>query len=63
MKRKPANVIRFKSCPRCHGGDLALCRDIHGTYTRCVQCGFNDNEPAIPPNVISIARQLSLISS
>jgi len=29
----------FKSCPRCHDGDLSLECDIHGRYICCAQCG------------------------
>lgn len=30
----------YKSCPKCHSGDLSLERDIHGWYRQCVQCGY-----------------------
>ncbi len=33
-------MIWFKSCPRCHIGDLILERDVYGEYAECLSCGF-----------------------
>ena len=30
----------FKSCPRCHTGDVFLRRDHYGWYLDCLQCGW-----------------------
>ena len=32
-------MIRFKSCPKCHTGDLEEMSDHDGDYLRCLQCG------------------------
>ena len=32
-------MLRLKGCPRCKG-DLHTDRDIYGTYTVCLQCGY-----------------------
>jgi len=31
---------KFKSCPRCKKGDVALDRDQYGWYGYCIQCGY-----------------------
>jgi len=33
------HMLRLKGCPRCKG-DLHTDRDIYGTYTVCLQCGY-----------------------
>ena len=36
----------YKSCPKCHKGDLALGQDIYGWYRECVQCGYLEDLPS-----------------
>ncbi len=33
-------MIWYKSCPKCHRGDLMLERDLVGYYRQCLQCGY-----------------------
>ncbi|MBI2886748.1 MAG: hypothetical protein HYY02_06030 [Chloroflexi bacterium] len=47
-----------KSCPKCHTGDLALDRDIHGWYRQCIQCGYLQDlvaKPALAQRPIAVA--------
>ncbi len=33
-------MIVFKSCPKCHTGDLVRREDMDGPSLYCLQCGF-----------------------
>ncbi|MBM2826017.1 MAG: hypothetical protein HW403_81 [Dehalococcoidia bacterium] len=33
-------MVWYKSCPKCHIGDLMLEKDPFGWYRQCVQCGY-----------------------
>ncbi len=37
-------MLYFKSCPRCQG-DVNVENDSHGTYAKCLQCGFSRDLP------------------
>ena len=32
-------MLTLRACPRC-GGDLHANRDMYGSYTQCLQCGY-----------------------
>lgn len=34
-------MLDFKSCPRCKG-DVQNCRDYHGEFRQCLQCGHTE---------------------
>lgn len=47
----------YKSCPKCHTGDLALEQDIYGWYRQCVQCGYLEeiaNKPSVLPARVAV---------
>lgn len=33
-------MIYFKSCSRCHDGDVIFESDMSGKYLLCMQCGY-----------------------
>ncbi len=35
-----SNLLYLKSCPRCTG-DVHADSDMHGTFLKCLQCGFS----------------------
>ena len=40
-------MLYLKSCPRCTG-DIHADSDTHGTFLKCLQCGFSkDLSPAM----------------
>lgn len=39
-ERTTMTIARFKACPKCQKGDVALNRDFFGWYVQCLQCGY-----------------------
>ncbi len=37
--RREDEMLTLRACPRC-GGDLHANRDMYGSYTQCLQCGY-----------------------
>jgi len=33
-------ILKFKYCPRCKRGNIALDKDCYGWYESCLQCGY-----------------------
>jgi len=49
-------MVYLKACPKCMG-DLAVGRDMYGSYVSCLQCGFmRDLEIAAKSEAPSPAR-------
>ena len=46
-------MLRLKGCPRCKG-DLHTNRDLYGSYTECLQCGYMRDLPDIHPVFASV---------
>ncbi len=51
-------MVWFKSCPRCHKGDIALDRDLYGWYLQCLQCSYTKDiaTPAEAERVLHMLR-------
>ena len=37
-------MLQLKACPRC-AGDLNTNRDLYGSYSECLQCGYMKDLP------------------
>ncbi len=47
-------MVWFKSCPRCHNGDVALQNDLYGWFLQCLQCSYirDVESPAVAEHVL-----------
>lgn len=53
-------MIKFKSCPKCSQGDMALARDVYGWYQQCLQCAHIVEMIAAPAKSEPPTRPVSL---